>query len=265
MQIRPNKRMYNSWQLLQTKHHKLLNKDKYLNINIKHYVKIFYRHNNQYKFGADAVSLQGIIGVMNVQTFPSQLLERAVDELSKLPSIGRRTALRLALHLLRQSPEAVDQFADAISALRREVKFCRVCNNISDSDVCSICANPKRDASLICVVEHIQDVMLIENTQQYNGLYHVLGGVINPMGGIGPQNLNIGSLEERIAAGGIREVILALSTTMEGDTTNFYLLKLLKPSGITISTLARGVSFGDELERTDELTLGRALVNRVPL
>ncbi|MBR7067221.1 MAG: recombination protein RecR [Bacteroidales bacterium] len=202
---------------------------------------------------------------MNVQTFPSRLLERAVDEFAKLPSIGRRTALRLVLHMLRQSPETVDRFAEAITALRHEVKFCSVCNNISDTDVCSICSNPKRDASLICVVEHIQDVMMVESTQQFNGLYHVLGGVIDPMGGVGPQNLNISSLESRIAQGGVREVILALSTTMEGDTTNFYLLKLLKPSGVQVSTLARGVSFGDELERTDEITLGRALVNRVPL
>lgn len=202
---------------------------------------------------------------MNPLSFPSKLLEDAVDEFAKLPSVGRRTALRLVLHMLRQPPEAVDRFAGALTALRHDVKFCRVCHNISDSDTCTICANPKRDPALICVVESIKDVLMVESTQQFNGLYHVLGGVINPMEGVGPQSLHIDSLVERVAQGGIREVILALSATMEGDTTNFFILKRLKPSGVSVSTLARGVSFGDELEHTDEITLGRAIVNRVPL
>lgn len=200
---------------------------------------------------------------MNVQSYPSKLLENAVEEFSKLPGIGRRTALRLVLHILRQNSANVDNFTNAISELRHNVKFCKVCHNISDTEVCPICSNPKRNPAVICVVENIKDVMMVENTQQFNGLYHVLGGVISPMEGISPSDLNIDSLVERVAAGTINEVIMALSATMEGDTTNFYLYKKLSPYNVEVSTLARGVSFGDELEYTDEITLGRAIVNRV--
>lgn len=180
-----------------------------------------------------------------------------------MPGVGRHTALRLVLHLLNQPDEVVDRFVAAISQLKHEVKFCQVCHNISDTEVCSICANSGRDASIICVVESITDVMMVENTQQFNGLYHVLGGVISPMKGVSPADLHIQSLVDRVAAGQVHEVIMALSPTMEGDTTNFYLYKKLAPFQIEVSTLARGVAFGDELEYTDEITLGRAIVNRV--
>jgi len=200
---------------------------------------------------------------MNVQTYPSKLLESAVEEFSKLPGIGRRSALRLVLHMLRQDSTEVDKFTQALTNLRHNVKFCKVCHNISDTDTCSICASPNRDSSTICVVENIKDVMMVENTHQFGGLYHVLGGVISPMEGIGPTDLNIDNLIERVAKGDIKEVIMALSATMEGDTTNFYIFKKLKQYPITVSTLARGVAFGDELEYTDEITLGRALINRV--
>lgn len=198
------------------------------------------------------------------QQYPSVLLEKAVSEFSKLPGIGRKTALRLVLHLLRQSDSDVQQFATAIAKVKREVKYCRVCHNISDEDVCPICSDPRRDASLICVVENIQDVMAVENTQQFRGLYHVLGGVISPMDGIGPDQLEIRSLVQRVERGGVSEVILALSSTMEGDTTNFYISRKLAPLNVTLSVIARGISVGDELEYTDEVTLGRSIVNRTP-
>ena len=199
------------------------------------------------------------------QNYPSQLLDDAVGELSKLPGVGRKTALRLALFLLRQSTDSVDAFAGAISKMRHEVRYCRVCHNISDTDICPICANPKRDTRTICVVENIRDVMAVENTQQYNGLYHVLGGIISPMDGVGPSDIEIDSLVERVAAGGVKEVILALSSTMEGDTTNFYISRKLAPYDVAVSVIARGISVGDELEYTDEVTLGRAILNRTTM
>lgn len=215
------------------------------------------------------------------QNFSSHLLQRAVDEVSCLPGIGRKTALRLVLHLLRQDARVTSTLTEALSVLRNEVKYCRMCHNISDTDICEICANPKRDASTLCVVENIQDVMAIESTGLYRGLYHVLGGVISPMDGIGPSNLHIQSLVERVAAGGIREIILALSPTMEGDTTNYFIYRRLSQltqsnsSGngdsddVTISlpritVIARGVAQNDELQHTDEATLGRALAGRTP-
>ncbi len=197
------------------------------------------------------------------QQYPSQLLEKAVQQFSKLPGIGRKTALRLVLHLLRQEEEEVSQLADAISRMRKEVRRCKVCHNISDSELCPICSNPRRDGSTICVVENIQDVMAVENTQQFHGLYHVLGGVISPMDGIGPSDLEIESLVERVSNGEVKEVILALSSTMEGDTTNFYIFRKLAPyHDVKISIIARGISVGDELEYTDEVTLGRSILNR---
>lgn len=199
------------------------------------------------------------------QQYPSQLLEQAVQEFSKLPGIGRKTALRLVLHLLRQETEEVMQFADTIARMRQEVKHCHVCHNISDSDTCPICGDPRRDETTICVVENIQDVMAVENTQQYNGLYHVLGGVISPMDGIGPADLEIDSLVERVKEGKVKEVILALSSTMEGDTTGFYIFRKLAPyADVKLSIIARGISVGDELEYTDEVTLGRSIINRTP-
>ena len=198
------------------------------------------------------------------QQYPSQLLEKAVSEFSRLPGIGRKTALRLVLHLLRQPAEDVEQFASAVTRMKQEVKYCRVCHNISDTDVCSICSDYRRDGSIVCVVENIQDVMAIENTQQYYGLYHVLGGIISPMDGIGPSDIEIASLVERVEAGGIQEVILALSSTMEGDTTNFYISRKLEGTGVKLSIIARGISVGDELEYTDEVTLGRSILNRTP-
>ena len=199
------------------------------------------------------------------QQYPSQLLERAVQEFSKLPGIGRKTALRLVLHLLRQEADDVQQFADTIARMKQEVKHCKVCHNISDSDVCPICSDARRDRTTVCVVENIQDVMAVENTQQYNGLYHVLGGVISPMDGIAPGDLEIDSLVARVRAGDIKEVILALSSTMEGDTTNFYIFRKLAPyTDVKLSIIARGISVGDELEYTDEVTLGRSILNRTP-
>ena len=197
------------------------------------------------------------------QQYPSQLLEKAVSELSRLPGIGRKTALRLALHLLRQDTEDVERFTEAIAQMKYEVKYCRKCHNISDTDICPICADPRRDSSLVCVVENIQDVMAIENTQQYHGLYHVLGGIISPMDGIGPSDIEIDSLVKRVGEGGVSEVILALSSTMEGDTTNFYIYRKLAPyANVKVSIIARGISVGDELEYTDEVTLGRSIQNR---
>ena len=215
------------------------------------------------------------------QNFSSHLLQRAVDEVSCLPGIGRKTALRLVLHLLRQDARVTSTLTEALSVLRNEVKYCRMCHNISDTDICEICANPKRDASTLCVVENIQDVMAIESTGLYRGLYHVLGGVISPMDGIGPSNLHIQSLVERVAAGVVREIILALSPTMEGDTTNYFIYRRLCQLSQTsdtsgtehedtpfslprITVIARGVAQNDELQHTDEATLGRALAGRIP-
>jgi recombination protein RecR len=200
---------------------------------------------------------------MNIEHFPSVLLENAVKEFAKLPGIGKKTALRLVLHLLKRDQEEVHRFSEALTRLKDEVRQCVLCHNISDTEECNICSNSSRDHSVVCVVENIRDVMSIENTQQFRGVYHVLGGIISPMDGIGPSDLEIESLLRRVEEGGIREVIFALSTTMEGDSTNFYLFKKLKNSNIRITTLARGVSVGDELEYTDELTLGRSIVNRL--
>ena len=186
-----------------------------------------------------------------------------MQEFAKLPGIGRKTALRLVLHLLRQDTDEVVRFADTVAKMRREVKRCRVCHNISDSDTCPICSDPRRDASTICVVENIQDVMAVENTQQFTGLYHVLGGVISPMDGIGPADLEIDSLVERVKAGGVKEVILALGSTMEGDTTGFYIFRRLAPfTDVKLSIIARGISVGAEPVYTDEVTLGRSILNR---
>jgi recombination protein RecR len=198
------------------------------------------------------------------QEYPSMLLEKAVNEFSKLPGIGRKTAMRLVLHLLRQETSVVEAFGNAMITLKHEVKYCKVCHNISDTEVCQICANPQRDGSIICVVENIRDVMAVEGTQQFRGLYHVLGGVISPMDGVGPGDLQIESLVDRVAQGGVNEVILALSSTMEGDTTNFYIYRKFEKMEVKLTVIARGISIGDELEYTDEVTLGRSIVNRIP-
>lgn len=196
------------------------------------------------------------------QQYPSQLLEKAVSEFAKLPGIGRKTAMRLVLHLLRQETTAVELFGQAIMTLRREVKYCKVCHNLSDTETCRICSHPGRDASTICVVETVRDVMAVEATQQFRGLYHVLGGVISPMDGIGPSDLQIESLVERVRAGNVKEVILALSSTMEGDTTNFFIFRKLASFDVKMSVIARGISIGDELQYADEVTLGRSILNR---
>lgn len=198
-----------------------------------------------------------------METYPSVLLEKAVGEFSKLPGIGRKTALRLVLHLLRQPVDDAEMFADAVLHVRKDIRYCSVCHNISDDEVCPICADTRRDHTTLCVVENVQDVMAIENTQQYNGLYHVLGGVISPMDGVGPGNLEIGSLVQRVKDdSGVKEVILALSSTMEGDTTNFYIHRQLEPLEVKVSVIARGIAVGNDLEYTDEVTLGRSIVNR---
>ena len=196
--------------------------------------------------------------------YSSKLLEKAVDEFAKLPGIGKKTALRLVLNLLNREVDDVTRFATAITSLREEIRFCKKCNNISDIEICQLCSNPSRDNSTLCVVEDIRDVMAIENTQQYKGLYHVLGGVISPMDGIGPKHLNIESLIDKVNSGEVKEIIFALSTTMEGDTTNFYIFKKLKETSVKVSTIARGIAFGDELEYADEITLGRSIANRLP-
>ena len=196
--------------------------------------------------------------------FSSKLLERAVNEMSQLPGIGKRTALRLVLHLLKQPKEQSIALAEALQTMRNEVKFCKSCHNISDVDLCEICSNPNRDETLICVVEDIRDVMAIENTSSFKGLYHVLGGKISPMDGVGPHDLNIISLVNKVKEGKVKELIFALSSTMEGDTTNFYIFKQIQGFEVYTSTIARGISFGDELEYADEITLGRSIVNRVP-
>jgi len=200
---------------------------------------------------------------MTIDNFPSKLLENAVNEFAKLPGIGKKTALRLVLHLLKKEIPEVQRFSRALTQLREEVKHCRICRNISDADICNICSNHSRDNRTVCVVENIRDVMSIENTQQYRGVYHVLGGIISPMDGIGPADLEIDSLLKRVENGEIDEVIFALSTTMEGDSTNFYIFKKMKGRNVKITTLARGVSIGDEIEYTDEVTLGRSIVNRM--
>jgi recombination protein RecR len=196
--------------------------------------------------------------------FSSKLLENAVYEMSQLPGIGKRTALRLVLHLLKQPVSQTERLGGALVALRNDIKFCANCHNISDVALCEICANPKRDTSLVCVVEDIRDVMAIENTSQYNGLYHVLGGKISPMEGIGPQDLTIPSLVEKVKSGAVKELIFAMSSTMEGDTTNFYIYKQIQDLEVNTSTIARGIAVGDELEYADEITLGRSIINRIP-
>lgn len=201
---------------------------------------------------------------MSFTEFPSRLLENAVNEFASLPGVGRKTAFRLVMNLLRRDSVAVKRFGESIIRLHEDIRYCKICNNISDSEICTICNDEKRDKSVICVVESIQDVMAIENTHQFKGLYHVLGGIISPIDGIGPSDLKIDSLEEKVKAGGIKEIIFALSTTMEGDTTNYYLYKRLYMYNIILTTLARGVAIGDELEYTDEITLGRAINNRNP-
>ena len=196
--------------------------------------------------------------------FSSKLLENAVDEMSQFPGIGKRTALRLMLHLLKQPKEQTQRLTSSLSNMREKINFCDNCHNISDSKVCELCANPNRDSQLICVVEDIRDVMAIENTSQYRGLYHVLGGKISPMDGIGPGDLNIPTLVEKVKEGNVREIIFAFSSTMEGDTTNFYIYKQLEAFDIITTTIARGVSVGDELEYADEVTLGRSIMHRIP-
>ena len=196
--------------------------------------------------------------------FSSRLLENAVYEMSQLPGIGKRSALRLVLHLLRQPEEQTTRLSEALNALRQEIKFCENCHNISDQDRCEICSNPRRDTSLVCVVEDIRDVMAIENTGQFKGQYHVLGGKISPVEGIGPQHLTIEALVDKVRKGTVRELIFALSATMEGDTTNFYMYKKLQEFDVITSTIARGIPVGDELEYADEITLGRSILNRIP-
>ena len=209
------------------------------------------------------VTLRQEIKEMNKE-YPSALFERAVGEFSKLPGIGRKTATRLVLHILRQQEQDVENFAEAMTQLKKEVKYCKCCHGISDTEVCPICANPLRDHSTICVVENIQDIIAVENTMQFKGVYHVLGGVISPMDGVSPGDLQIDSLVKRVAEEDVKEVILALSPTMEGDTTNFYIFRKLADSNAKLSVIARGISVGDELEYTDEVTLGRSIVNRTP-
>ncbi len=192
----------------------------------------------------------------------SKIFDEAVNEFSNLPGIGKRTAIRLVLHILKQNPDNIEQFGNSIISLSTKIKHCRICHNISDTETCSICDNKSRDSSIICVVENIKDIVAIENTQQFNGKYHILGGILSPMEGIGPSDLNIESLENRIPQENIDEVILALSPTMEGDTTNFFLYKRLNKFNLKLSIIARGIAFGDELEYTDEITLGRSIINR---
>lgn len=201
---------------------------------------------------------------MQNQQYPSVALEKAVNEFASLPGIGKKTALRLALHLLQRSDEEVERFGNAFVNFKKDIKYCKVCHNISDTDVCSICANPKRNTATICVVENIQDVLAIENTMQFNGLYHVLGGVISPMDGIGPSNLKIAELVKRVEDGGVKEIIFALSPTMEGDTTNFFISRKLSSLNVKLSVIARGVTIGNNLEYADEVSLGRSIVDRTP-
>lgn len=197
--------------------------------------------------------------------FSSALIENAVNEFARLPGIGKKTALRLVLHLLKQETAQVQQFGDVIARMRQQIQFCKVCHNVSDAEVCSICSSHSRQKQVVCVVESIRDVMAIENTQQFNGLYHVLGGIISPIDGIGPDQLNIQSLVERVQYQGVEEVIMAVSPTIEGDTTIYYLSKKLKEFPVKITTIARGIAFGGELEYADEMTLARSISNRLPL
>lgn len=197
------------------------------------------------------------------QTFPSALLEEAVNEFSRLPGIGKKTALRLVLYLLKQPAEQVSKFGNAVIRLKNEVKYCNVCHNLSDQEICPVCSDVNRDRRQICVVENIREVMAVENTGQYNGLYHVLGGLISPMDGVGPSNLEIDSLVERISGDGAGEIILALPATMEGDTTSFYIYRKISGFNVSITTIARGIAIGDELEYADEITLGRSIANRI--
>lgn len=199
-----------------------------------------------------------------MNSYSSKLLESAVNELSRLPGIGKKTALRLALHLLKKDKSISESLGNSIIKMRSDIVFCKKCHNISDTELCEICTNTKRNEKLVCVVEDIRDVLAIENTGQFNGLYHILGGIISPMDGIGPNDLNIDSLVRRVEVDGIKEVIMALSTTIEGDTTNFYIYKKLKEFSLDITTIARGISIGDELEYADEVTLGRSILNRTP-
>jgi recombination protein RecR len=201
---------------------------------------------------------------MSFTGYPSKLLENAVNEFASLPGIGRKTAFRLVMNLLRRDTEEVRRFGETLIKLHEEIHYCKICHNISDTEICNICNDKNRDRTMICVVENIQDVLAIENTRQFKGLYHVLGGIISPMDGIGPADLKIDSLEDKVKEGGIIEIIFALSTTMEGDTTNYYLYKRLNKYSVHLSTLARGVAIGDELEYTDEITLGRSIMNRTP-
>ena len=196
--------------------------------------------------------------------FSSKLIEEAVNQFAKLPGVGKKTALRFVLHLMKQDEKEVEKFGSTFIQLRNELRYCNNCYNVSDKEICDICSNEKREQSLVCVVEDIRDVMAIENTQQFRGLYHVLGGIISPMDGIGPSDLNIETLVEKVKNGTIKEVIMALSTTMEGDTTNFYIYKRLKEFPVSVSTIARGIAIGDELEYADEITLGRSIANRIP-
>jgi recombination protein RecR len=195
---------------------------------------------------------------------PSKLLENAVEQIGSLPGIGKKTALRLVLHLLERSPQDIQNFSDSFTHLKASIKNCKVCGNLSDFEICSICSDNRRDQTLICVVEDIRDVMAIEHTQQYKGLYHVLGGIISPMDGVGPGDLNIENLLSRVATGSVKEVIIAIKATMEGETTSFYLYRKLEQYTISISTLSRGLAVGDELEYTDEVTLGRSILQRQP-
>ena len=201
---------------------------------------------------------------MSFTGYPSKLLENAVNEFSSLPGIGRKTAFRLVMNLLRRNSEEVRKFGETLIKLHEEIHYCKICHNISDTEICNICSDKNRDRTIICVVENIQDVLAIENTRQYKGVYHVLGGIISPIEGVGPADLKIDSLEEKLKPGGITEVIFALSTTMEGDTTNYYLYKRFNKYNVQLTTLARGVAIGDELEYTDEITLGRSIMNRTP-
>ncbi|NVN94915.1 MAG: recombination protein RecR [Bacteroidetes bacterium] len=199
-----------------------------------------------------------------MDNFPSKLVENAVNELSQLPGIGKKTALRLALHLLKQDEITVENFGNSVIRMRKDTRFCNQCHNISDHDICDICNNKKRNHSFICVVEDVRDVMAIENTSQFNGVYHVLGGIISPIEGISPSNLTINKLVEKVALGGITEIIMALPATIEGDTTIFYICKQLKNFDVSVTTIARGIAVGDDLEYTDEITLGRSIINRTP-
>ncbi|MCF6402029.1 recombination mediator RecR [Chitinophaga filiformis] len=197
--------------------------------------------------------------------FSSALIENAVNEFARLPGIGKKTALRLVLHLLKQDPAQVKLFGEVVTRMRDQIKFCKICHNVSDQEICSICGNPSRNKALVCVVENIRDVMAIENTQQFNGTYHVLGGIISPIDGVGPEQLNIYTLVDRVQQQGIEEIIMALSPTIEGDTTIYYLSKKLKEFPVKITTIARGIAFGGELEYADEMTLARSISNRLPL